>query len=232
MKKQVLAVLCAAFMSSAVFAASPVDELRAELAGTAPTQTRYAAHGGFLDVTPETFTSFWKRGLSHSDTDNIEAPENYCYRLVKGHDRNYVGLMTASMMVKYIAYSADARLLPVPSDFSQSVISNNDMAYIVTWVPMGKSLLGSDVAVQVPTQRLVIVKGGEIIRPVAMPQPLRELMPTSYAPMFYAFPKNVILNAPYTIKFVDGFGNVKSYEITADAMGKAVNGENNFYAAH
>lgn len=65
-----------------------------------------------------------------------------------------------------------------------------------------------------------------------MPQPLRGLMPNSYAPMFYAFPKNVILNAPYTIKFVDGFGNVKSYEITADAMGKAVNGENNFYAAH
>lgn len=232
MKKQMIAAVCAAFISSTVFAASPVDEIRAELAGTAPAQTQYTARGTFLDVTPETFTSFWKQGSYHKDTDNIEAPENYCYRLVKGLDRNYVGLMTASMMVKYIAYSADTRLLPVPSDFSQSVIKNNDLVYVVTWVPMGKSLLGSDIAVQVPTQRLAIIKNNEIIRPLPMPQPLRELMPSSYAPMFYAFPKRVILNAPYTIKFVDGFGNVKAYEITRDAIEKAINGENTFYDAH
>lgn len=232
MKKQLLAISCVVLMSSTVFASSSVDELRAELAGTSTTQVQYAVSGNFLDVNPGTYSSFWQTGAYHKNTGNIEAPENYCYRLIKGHDRNYVGLMTPSMMVKYIAYSANSRLLSVPFDFSQSIINSNDMAYIVTWVPMGSSLLGGDIAVQVPTQRLVIVKNNEIIRPVLMQQSFRDLMPKSYAPMFYAFHKNIILNTPYTIKFVDGFGNIKSYEITKDTIEKAITDENNFYQVH
>lgn len=232
MKKQLLTISCLMLMSSTIFAANPVDELRAELTGTSATQVQYTVSGNFLDVNPETYLSFWQIGAYHKDTGNIEAPENYCHRLIKGHDRNYVGLMTSSMMVKYIAYSANSRLLSVPFDFSQSVINSNDMAYIVTWVPMGSSLLGGDIAVQVPTQRLVIVKNNETIRPALMQQSLRLLMPNSYAPMFYAFHKNIILNAPYTIKFVDGFGNIKSYEITKDAIEKAITAENNFYQIH
>lgn len=232
MNKQLISIFCVILLTSVSYASSPTDELIAELDGTVPAQTQSVSRSGFLDVTSSTFSSLWQQGSYHKDTDNIEAPQNYCCRLIKGHDRNYIGIMTPSMIVKYISYSANTRLLDVPIDFEQQIINNNDYIYITSWVPMGSSLLGGDIAVQVPTQRLVIIKNNKIFRPITMPTSLRELMPNSYAPMFYGFPRNVVLNAPYTIKFVDGFGNIKSYEVTNEMIAKSIESENNFYSLH
>lgn len=90
-----------------------------------------------------------------------------------------------------------------------------------------KNPLAGTVAQQLPSQRLLIEKDGKYIMPEQMNSVIYDAMPHSYAIEYYAFPKNVVLNAPYTIKFINGNGDKIEIPITAEKIADIIDKENN-----
>ena len=54
--------------------------------------------------------------------------------------------------------------------------------------------------------------------PEQMSPVIYDAMPHSYAVVYYAFSKNVVLNAPYTIKFINGNGDKIEIPITTERL--------------
>ena len=52
------------------------------------------------------------------------------------------------------------------------------------------------------------------------------MMPHSYALVYYAIPKQIIMNPPYTIKFINGNGDKIEIPITADKLTELMDKEN------
>ena len=64
-----------------------------------------------------------------------------------------------------------------------------------------------------------------------MPLELYELMPHSFGLKYYAFPREVILNTPYTIRYITGYGDILDMEVTAEKVDSLIDDELHFYNA-
>lgn len=180
----------------------------------------------FIDVTLDTYNKIWSAGQSYKTDRKLENPVNYGVELRSGAGGAAV-LVTPGTIAKYIAYSKDERLIFPGEAFKSAVVNSNDYVYIATYAMHLKNPLAGTVAQQVPSQRLLIEKDGKYIMPEPMNPVIYNVMPHSYAVVYYAFPKNVVLNAPYTIKFINGNGDKIEIPITTEKIADIIDKENN-----
>lgn len=180
----------------------------------------------FIDVTADTYNKIWNVGQSYKSDRKLENPVNYGVELRSGAGGAAV-LVTPGTIAKYIAYSKDERLIFPGETFKSAVVNSNDYVYIATYAMHLKNPLAGTVAQQVPSQRLLIEKDGKYIMPEQMSPVIYDAMPHSYAVVYYAFPKNVVLNAPYTIKFINGNGDKIEIPITTEKIADIIDKENN-----
>ena len=176
-------------------------------------------------MTADTYNKIWNVGQSYKTDRKLENPVNYGVELRSGAGGAAV-LVTPGTIAKYIAYSKDERLIFPGETFKSAVVNSNDYVYIATYAMHLKNPLAGTVAQQVPSQRLLIEKDGKYIMPEQMNPVIYDAMPHSYAIVYYAFPKNVVLNAPYTIKFINGNGDKIEIPITAEKIADIIDNEN------
>lgn len=186
--------------------------------------TSFAAQ--FIDVTSDTYNKIWSVGQSYKTDRKLENPVNYGVELRSGAGGAAV-LVTPGTITKYIAYSKDDRLIFPDESFKKAIINSNDYVYIATYALHLKNPLAGTVMPQLPSQRLLIEKDNQYITPVAMDTKIYDMMPHSYAVVYYAFPKNVVLNTPYTIKFINGNGDKIEIPITTERIADIIDKENN-----
>lgn len=179
----------------------------------------------FIDVTSDTYNKIWSVGQAYKSNRKLENPVNYGVELRSGAGGAAV-LVTPGTIVKYIAYSKDERLIFPGEAFKSAVVNSTDYVYIATYAMHLKNPIAGTVAQQVPSQRLLIEKDGKYIMPEQMSPVIYDAMPHSYAVVYYAFPKNVVLNAPYTIKFINGNGDKIEIPITAEKLADIIDKEN------
>ena len=163
--------------------------------------TSFAAQ--FIDVTSDTYNKIWSVGQSYKTDRKLENPVNYGVELRSGAGGAAV-LVTPGTIAKYIAYSKDERLIFPGEAFKSAVVNSNDYVYIATYAMHLKNII-----------------------PEQMNSVIYDAMPHSYAIEYYAFPKNVVLNAPYTIKFINGNGDKIEIPITAEKIADIIDKENN-----
>lgn len=222
MKKLLIATLLASTLSAGTaFAAIPGLSLNK------------AKPVSFQDVTPQTYSEYWEEGKSFKSNGNQEYPDLFSRQWRKA-STNSISLVTPRMIVSYISFTGEKRLLDVPTNFESIMEKYNDLVYVATWTDFsreGGSVLfgGGAIAPQLPTQRLVIDKDGTIIRPVPMPKEIEDLMPHSFGLVYYAFPRSVILNVPYTIRWVNGYGNILNMDATDKLIRSLADDEFHFY---
>lgn len=208
LKKILLSTLCALCIAGSVLAATALSD----------------TPNDFSNITADTYPIYWKQGEQFKSNKNQENPELFSCEW-RSMAANMISVSTPKMIVNYLSFSHKERLIELPSNLENTMIKNNDTAYILTWVPLSSNLL------PIPTQHLVIDKNGAIIRPTKMSDELENLMPHSYGLKYYAFPRSVILNVPYTIRWVNGIGEMLSKDITSDNINSLIDCESHLYNA-
>lgn len=183
------------------------------------------ANSGFVDMTPDTYDKIWAIGSNFKPDRKLENPVLYGIELRSGGG-GAASLITPATITKYLSYSKDERLVFPPADFKNTMLNNKDYVYIATYAMHLKNLLTGGVMPQLPSQRLLIEKDGQYIMPAKMDTQIYDMMPHSYAIVYYAYPKNVIYNTPYTIKFINGNGDRIEIPITADKLNNLIDKEN------
>lgn len=176
-------------------------------------------------MTPDTYDKIWSVGQSYKTDRKLENPVNYGVELRSGAGGAAV-LVTPGTITKYIAYSKDDRLIFPDESFKKAIINSNDYVYIATYALHLKNPLAGTVMPQLPSQRLLIEKDNQYITPVAMDTKIYDMMPHSYALVYYAIPKQIIMNPPYTIKFINGNGDKIEIPITTDKLAELMDKEN------
>ena len=135
MKKIIIALLCTAALWGGACAESPSYKLQ--------------------DVTPDTFSSYWKLGEAYSAERNLENPVIMGVRWRRTL-QNSLAVITPKMIVSYLAYSHQKRLIEMPSNFESLIEKNNDIVYLATYSHFQTSgnLFGNGQEFpSVPTQR-------------------------------------------------------------------------------
>lgn len=188
----------------------------------------------FQNITTETYPIFWQQGESFKSNGNQENPDLYSRQWRKA-STNSISLLTPRMLVSYIGFSHKQRLLDVPTDFEAIMQKQNDFVYVVSWTPFtregGTIFGGGSINPQLPTQRLVIEKDNTVIRPTPMDPQIEALMPHSFGAKYYAFPRKTILDVPYTIRFITGYGDILSMDVTSELITSLIDDEKHFYNA-
>lgn len=179
----------------------------------------------FIDVTPETYDKIWSIGQNYKTDRKLESPINYGVELRSGVGGAAV-LITPATITKYISYSKDDRLIFPDESFKKAILNSNNYVYIATYALHLKTPLAGTVMPQLPSQRLLIEKDNQYIIPVAMNTKIYDMMPHSYALVYYAIPKQIIMNPPYTIKFINGNGDKIEIPINADKLAELMDKEN------
>ena len=216
LKKILLSTLCALCIAGCVLAATTLS------ASTTPVD--------FSNITTETYPQYWAIGESFKSNGNQEHPDLFGRQWRKA-STNSISLVTPRMIIGYLAFSHTQRLLALPLDLEDFMIKNNDTIYVATWTNFFRTGMFSEGAAepQLPTQRLVIEKDGVVYRPTEMPKELYDLMPHSFGLTYYGFPRNVILNAPYQIKWVNGYGNILNMDVPKELVDSLIDDELHFY---
>ena len=212
MKKLIISTACALLLTTSAFATLPKID--------------------FSNVTADTYPTYWKQGEQFKSNGNQEFPDLFGRQWRKA-STNSISIATPRTIISYLGFSGKERLLDIPSDLQDFMIKNNDTIYVATWTDYFKvGMFGSGAPEpQLQTQRLVIEKDGVIYRPTEMPKELYDLMPHSYGLTYYGFPRKIILNAPYQIKWVNGYGNILSMDVPKELVNSLIDDESHFYNA-
>ncbi len=189
----------------------------------------------FSNITPETYATYVSQGASFKSGGNQEHPDLYG-REMRIATTNSISLVTPRTIASYLAYSANKRLVQVPSNMEAILEQHNDLLYIATWTPFSRAGgdaygIGGSIEPQLPTQRLVIDKDGTFIYPTEMPKEIEALMPHSFGVKYYAFPRSVILDAPYVIRWVTGYGDILDMKVQVKNINSLIDDELHFYNA-
>lgn len=184
----------------------------------------------FENVTATTYHEYWKNGEEFKSNGNQENPDLFGRQWRKA-STNSISLVTPRTIVGYIAFSNKQRLIDVPANFEQIMEKHNDLLYVATWTSFQRMGMFGEGGInpQLPTQRLVIEKDGVLIRPQVMPPEIEALMPHSFGLVYYSFPRSVILNAPYTIKWVTGYGDILKMDVPQELIDSLIDDEYHFY---
>ena len=193
----------------------------------------YAAD--FSNVTPDTYATYVSQGAAFKSNGNQENPDLYGRQWRKA-TTNSISIVTPRTITSYLSYSAQKRLVQLPTNLEQIIEQNNNLLYITTWIPFmrdGGNMFGFDgaIAPQLQTQRLAIEKNGTLIYPSEMPSEIEALMPHSFGVKYYAFPRATVMNVPYTIRWVTGYGDILSMDVTQETINNLIDDESHFYNA-
>lgn len=120
MKKLIIATLLASTLSAcSAFAAVP----GLSLSKVKPVN--------FQDVTSQTYSEYWEEGKSFKSNGNQEFPDLFSRQWRKA-STNSISLVTPRMIVSYVSFSGEKRLLDVPADFESIMEKYNDLIYLAT----------------------------------------------------------------------------------------------------
>ena len=193
----------------------------------------YAAD--FSNVTPDTYATYVSQGAASKSNGNQENPDLYGRQWRKA-TTNSISIVTPRTITSYLSYSAQKRLVQLPTNLEQIIEQNNNLLYITTWIPFmrdGGNMFGfgGAIAPQLQTQRLAIEKNGTLIYPSEMPSEIESLMPHSFGVKYYAFPRATVMNVPYTIRWVTGYGDILSMDVTQETINNLIDDESDLYNA-
>lgn len=182
----------------------------------------------FITFTPETYKQAWNYGKTIKKHGAPESPRHYGVELRAGTIRNnQVTLMTPYTMTLFISSTEELRLLQIPNNLEDTILSGQGILWIVpTFGTNGGITLGGGTV-----NHLAIIKDGVKIFPkYKLNDDLKELLPTSNAAAYFGFDRETILNTPYEVRYINIAGDPVSFEVTTEYLHKIVEDEKTFQA--
>ncbi len=182
----------------------------------------------FIIFTPETYKQAWNYGKTIKKHGAPESPRHYGVEFRPGTIRNnQVTLMTPYTMTLFISSTEELRLLQIPSNLENTILSNQGILWIVpTFGTNGGITLGGGTV-----NHLAIIKDGIKIYPkYKLNESLKELLPTSNAAAYFGFDRETILNTPYEVRYINIAGDPVSFEVTTEYIYKIIEDEKKFQA--
>lgn len=182
----------------------------------------------FITFTPETYKQAWNYGKTIKKHGAPESPRHYGIEFRAGTIRNnQVTLMTPYTMTLFISSTEELRLLQIPNNLEDTILSSQGILWIVpTFGTNGGITLGGGTV-----NHLAIIKDGVKIFPkYKLNDDLKELLPTSNAAAYFGFDRETILNTPYEVRYINIAGDPVSFEVTTEYLHKIVEDEKTFQA--
>lgn len=215
LKKFLTAALAGAFTAAAVFASS-------------------VSAADFLRLTPASYDAMWQKGKTVKKHGRLENPMHYGLEMRTGSiGSNQVVLVTPYTAGLYISSTEELRLLEIPADFRETLLSNQDILFIApAYVPVHHLIsYQTETKGSMPAEHLAIIKDGQRIYPRYTMNPvLDSLMPHSDYVRYFGFTREQILDVPYTVKYVNGEGDLISFDVTQKDIDRMQKQEKNFKA--
>lgn len=135
--------------------------------------------------------------------------------------------MTPYTMTLFISSTEELRLLQIPSNLESTILSNQGILWIVpTFGTNGGITLGGGAV-----NHLAIIKDGVKIFPkYKLNADLQDLLPTSNAAAYFGFDREIILDTPYEVRYINIAGDPVSFEVTTEYLHKIIEDEKSFQA--
>ena len=188
----------------------------------------------FIRLDSSSYDTMWEKGKQVKKHGTLENPMHYGVEMRHGSiGSNQVVLVTPYTAGMYISSTEDLRLLHVPADFKEIFLANQDLLYVTSaYVPVHHLISWSvETRGSGRTEHLVIEKDGQKIFPTCALYPqLDALMPHSAQAAYVGFKREQILNAPYTVKYVTGEGDLVEFKVTEKDVERFIRDEKNFKA--
>lgn len=181
----------------------------------------------FISLDAQTYQQARQYGKTLPMRDGIENPDQYGIPFDGSSATYFLTLATPYTISVYLSYSEGPRLLQIPDTIASDILQNQNILYIVTGAANTKNIF----SVPGRVKNLVLVKNGKRIYPqYTLPAEIEKLMPSSKCASYFGFTREQILDAPYTIKYVSGEGDLKSFDITPEQIEHMIKDEKNFKA--
>lgn len=188
----------------------------------------------FIRLTPASYDAMWQKGKTVKKHGRLENPMHYGLEMRRGSvGSNQVVLVTPYTAGLYISSTEELRLLEIPADFRDTLLSNQDILFIApAYVPVHHLVsYQTETKGSMPAEHLAIIKNGQRIYPRYTLNPvLDSLMPHSDYVRYFGFTRRQILDVPYTVKYVNGEGDLISFEVTQKDIDRMQKQEKDFKA--
>lgn len=181
----------------------------------------------FKTLTPETYQEAWNFGKTIEKHGAPESPRHYGLELrPDSSGANQVVVVTPYTATVYISSTEDLRLLQIPPTLENTILGSQDILWVVTtWDTSGPGGSAGNV------RHLAIIKDGKKIFPsYVLPKDMVEVMPTSRDATYFGFPKEVVLDAPYEVRYINTEGDPVNFEVTKEQIALMIEEEKTFKA--
>lgn len=179
----------------------------------------------FITLTPTSSAKAWQLGKMIPLHKGLESPDHYGIPFDTSSPSNYLILITPYTMSIYLSYSEEPRILLMPQNILDELRRRQDLLYIAT----ASSVTKTAFSISSPVKMIVIIKNGKKFYPDStLNSVFAELMPSSYCVSYFAFPRKLLLDTPYSIKYVSGEGEPIEVQVTTEKILHMIKKEKNF----
>lgn len=185
-------------------------------------------HKDFMTLTPDTYQQAWDYGKTIKKHGSLEHPSHYGLNMRDDFNSgNNVVLVTPYTATVYLSSTEELRLLQIPENFEQNILSNQNVLWIaVSWQPDSGFVDGTS-----KVKHLAIIKDGVKHFPeYKLSQELDELLPSIGWTTYFGFDRKLLLDAPYDIKYINSKGDIITVTVTPEQIDKMIAEEKEFKA--
>ena len=194
----------------------------------------FAGAADFMTLDSASYDAMWAKGKTVKKHGLLENPMHYGVEMRHGTiGSNQVVVVTPYTAGMYISSTEDLRLLEVPENFKDVLLSNQDILFVApAYMPVHHLISYSmETKGSNRSEHLVIEKEGKRIYPRYEMNPVIDsLMPHSYYVRYFGFTREQILDVPYTVKYVNGEGDLIEFPVTEKTLKRMLKQEKNFGA--
>lgn len=193
-----------------------------------------ASAADFTRLNSDSYRVMWQKGKAVEKHGKLENPMHYGLEMRRGSvGSNQVVLVTPYTAGMYIASTEELRLLEIPSDFKSTLLANQDILFVApAYMPVHHLIsYQTETKGSAPAEHLVLLKDGKRIYPrYTMNPDIYALMPHSHYVSYFGFTRRQILDVPYTVKYINGEGDIISFDVTQKDIDRMIRQEKNFKA--
>ncbi len=194
----------------------------------------FAGAADFMTLDSASYDAMWAKGKTVKKHGLLENPMHYGVEMRHGTiGSNQVVVVTPYTAGMYISSTEDLRLLEVPENFKDVLLSNQDILFVApAYMPVHHLISYSmETKGSNRSEHLVLEKDGKRIYPrYEMNPAIDSLMPHSHYVRYFGFTREQILDVPYTVKYVNGEGDIIEFPVTEKTLKRMLEQEKNFEA--
>lgn len=194
----------------------------------------FAGADDFMTLDSASYDAMWEKGKTVKKHGLLENPMHYGVEMRHGTiGSNQVVVVTPYTAGMYISSTEDLRLLEVPENFKDVLLSNQDILFVApAYMPVHHLISYSmETKGSGRPEHLILEKDGKRIYPRYEMNPVIDsLMPHAHYVRYFGFTREQILDVPYKVKYVNGEGDLIEFPVTEKTLKRMLEQEKNFGA--